>query len=368
MSDATSLVLYLLTFALSAGLLGYGYHQKNKIMQWASLLPTILLASARFGVGTDYNTYVSLFNQFSALSLGEYIQESSTAEPGFYLLIQISNFITGDSYLMFSLAAIITSVFFYLGLRRYDVKHPALVYFLYLTILFPMTLNVMRQGIAISICFYAFSFIMERNFKKYLIWILIASLFHISALLLLPVYFVNRLVKPKRQNAYPAFLIKLGALAGGILLLVPLAITLVMQLPMFSKYDMYSSNGGEGANLTIFLQIAVLLLGIALARWAVSVKNGALYMFLLIFATLEIVFATIGFSSTFIKRIGLYFSIFGFMLLSESTSIFKDRIGKILVMTFVVLYGVAYFIIAYYILGQSDVFPYTNILAGGMSK
>lgn len=136
--------------------------------------------------------------------------------------------------------------------------------------------------------------------------------------------------KPKRQNAYPAFLIKLGALAGGILLLVPLAITLVMQLPMFSKYDMYSSNGGEGANLTIFLQIAVLLLGIALARWAVSVKNGALYMLIIVFAALEIVFATIGFSSTFIKRIGLYFSFLALCSLASRLVYSKTELVKFL--------------------------------------
>lgn len=363
MPDTLSLITYLLVFTVSACLLGYGYHQKNRIIQWASLMPPILLASMRYGVGTDYGTYVSLFNQFSGLSLTDYLQTSSTAEPGFYLLIQLSNILIGDSRIMFTLAAILSNVFFYLGLRRYGIRHPALVYFLYLTILFPMTLNVMRQGIAISIAFYAFSFILERNFKKYLIWMIMASLFHISALLLIPLYLVNRLIKPERNNAYPTFLIKLVGIATGIFILVPTTIMLVSQIPMFSKYGMYSVNGGEGANLTIFLQLIVLSLGIVLARWSTSRKNGGLYMMLLFFATLEIIFATIGFSSTFIKRIGLYCSIFGFMLLTESTSIFKGVAGKSLTITITVFYGIAYFVIAYYLLGQANVIPY-NFIGG----
>lgn len=364
MSNVASLYLYLSVFCLSSALFGYGVYRKNKVMKWAGIIPPLLLASLRYGVGTDYGTYELLFNQFSRGSLADYLQDSSSAEPGFYILVQISNFLTGDSAPMFAIAAALSLIFFYLGLNRYNIKHPALVYFLYLMVLFPMTLNLVRQGIAVSIVFYALSFFIERDFKKYLVFMIIAGLFHMSAFILLPVYFLNRLTKTKYENVYLTFLPKLATVAGCILIFIPFFSSLVMQMPAFSKYGMYTVNAGEGANYTLLLQIAILISGIILIRRLINDSNRKLYTTIIIFATLEVVFGTIGYSSTFIKRIGLYFSIFGFMLLAESTGVLKNWGGKVLSSCFVIGYGIVYFMIAYCILGQSDLFPYTLIVGG----
>ena len=45
-------------------------------------------------------------------------------------------------------------------------------------------------------------------------------------------------------------------------------------------------------------------------------------------------------------------------------SMFRNRGGKILLSCFIIGYGVAYFTIAYYALGQSDLFPYKLIVRG----
>ncbi len=364
MSNVASLYLYLSVFCLSSALFGYGVYRKNKIIRWTSIVPPLMLASLRYNVGTDYGTYESLFNQFSRGSLIDYLQDSASAEPGFYILVQISNFLTGDSALMFAIAAALSLIFFHLGLNRYNIKHPALVYFLYLVILFPMTLNLVRQGVAVSIAFYAFSFLIERDFRRYLIYMIIAGLFHVSIFILPPIYLLNRLTETKYKNVYLTFLPKLVAVAGCILIFIPFFSNLVMQIPAFGKYSMYTVNAGEGANYTLLLQIAVLVSGTTLISRAINDNNRKLYMMTIIFATLEVVFGTIGYSSTFIKRIGLYFSIFGFMLFVESMSIFRNMGGKILLSCFVVGYGVVYFTIAYYILGQSDLFPYRLIVRG----
>ena len=110
MSNFASLILYLSVFCLSSALFGYGVYRKNKIMRWASIIPPLLLASLRYNVGTDYGTYESLFNQFSRGSLIDYLQDSASAEPGFYVLVQVSNFLTGDSVFMFAIAAALSAV------------------------------------------------------------------------------------------------------------------------------------------------------------------------------------------------------------------------------------------------------------------
>lgn len=57
--------------------------------------------------------------------------------------------------------------------------------------LYPSMLSAMRQGIAIAIFIYALHFINEKKSWRFFIWILIASLFHQSALMLIVVYFAR---------------------------------------------------------------------------------------------------------------------------------------------------------------------------------
>ena len=366
MTDIFSLILYILVFSVSALLFWYGNKQKNKIIIWGALLLPVILASLRYMVGTDYGTYISLFSKLRLLSFSEYFSDMSVTEPGLFLLSKLSDLVTGDHMAMFAISSVLSVGFFYLGLRRYGVKHPTLVYFLYLCVLFPMTLNLVRQGIAISICFYAFSFILVKDFRSYFFWVLIASLFHISALLMIPVYFIARLFLSRlnTNNAYAKLILKVIVLMSVIYLLLPTLMSLAMDL--FDKYSSYQIDPGEGANNTFFLQLIVLIVGIVFARWAMMKSDAKLYSMLIVLASIEVALMTVGFSSAFIKRIGLYFSIFSLMLLVESFDIFKDRLGRFVSISLVVLYGLIYFYLAYYILGQADVIPYKLSDGGGI--
>lgn len=53
--------------------------------------------------------------------------------------------------------------------------------------------NGLRQYIAVSICFYAMKYILNKDAKRYFLAVLIAFLFHKSALFFVPVYFLQYL-------------------------------------------------------------------------------------------------------------------------------------------------------------------------------
>ena len=59
--------------------------------------------------------------------------------------------------------------------------------------LFYVCLNQVRQMLAVSIVLYSFYYMKNNNFKKYCMWILIAAMFHNSALIMLPCYFICQL-------------------------------------------------------------------------------------------------------------------------------------------------------------------------------
>jgi hypothetical protein len=56
----------------------------------------------------------------------------------------------------------------------------------------------LRQGLAIQIVFYAIRFVETRNFRKYLVYILLATSIHWTAIILLPLYFLfNKQISQK---------------------------------------------------------------------------------------------------------------------------------------------------------------------------
>ena len=359
-----SLVFYLGSFIVSALLMWYGTERKNKVMIGLGLLAPILIGGLRFGVGTDFGNYVTIYNNLSHLSLDQYFAlQSIDMEIGFYLLMKLSNFITSNYVFMFVASSFLTVLFFYLGLRRFNVKHSAIVYFLFLTISFPFSLNGVRQAIAVSICFYAFSFIMQRQWKRYITWVVVASLFHQSALILLPFYFINRLlpktiVNDKKKIDFT--LLKVFALAAVVFLLLPYVYSLLEAASIFGKYSTYQTIAAEGNNYIFYLKVA--LLGAVLLFYKRIIARNPKHVFFFILIVLDIVLSTLGFVSPFIKRIALYFSLFSPLLLTPIIDVFSDKLGKFLSIALLITYGLAYFYLAYYVLGQSEIFPYQTII------
>ena len=65
-------------------------------------------------------------------------------------------------------------------------------FFLFLALFLEFSLNVVRQAVAIFIVFYAYKYICDKKLFKYILFIIIASLFHRSAILCLPLYFIGK--------------------------------------------------------------------------------------------------------------------------------------------------------------------------------
>lgn len=358
MSETASLLIYIFGFSLAALFLHFGNKRRNKFLIGLSLAIPIVIGSLRYGVGTDYVSYAESFARQTSISFSDFFSSFSFGtESGFYLLSKFSQYVSGSYFILFSIYSFLTVMFFYLGLRRYSLNRPALVYYLYLMILFPTSFNLVRQSLAASICFYAVSFIISRNPIKYIGLVLLASFFHTSALIMLPVYLINRLIKPTSKGYYNRSVLKVVFVALLLLTSLPLLFSLTQYLHVFSAYSKYQANMVEqGRNYIIYLKFVTLAAILLFYRSLISKNKVNVYY--LTFAIFEIVLSTLGFTSAFTKRIALYFAPFILMLLVGVIDIFTDRLGKTLSTVLVILYGLIYFIFAYYVLGQSNIFPY----------
>jgi transmembrane protein EpsG len=360
MNNFESLLFYLFTFSASALLYFYAEKRNSKFFITISLLIPILVGGLRYGVGTDFFIYSSIFNDAIGQSMAEYLTEGPT-EIGFYILSVASHIITNDETLLFQLFSTITVLFFYFGLRKYKIKHKPIVYFLFLLTIFPGSFNIMRQIAAASICFYAFTFILDKRILKFIYWIIIATAMHTSALITAPLYLMSLYsTKIRKGIRASSFTNLVKSLIPSLILLItlPSLFILINTVDLFGRYVSYEDVDLYGANNTFYLKLLILIGLFIVVKQIVKTR---IDLALLSLTSVDVVLSILGFIAAPIKRIAMYFSVFPLLLLPKYIDIFSDRFGKFTSYSLIVAYGVIFFIISFYVLGQADILPYRTI-------
>ena len=122
-------------------------------------------------------------------------------EFGFHFLGIIVKTFTGNGTIYFLFISFLTFLFIYLSLEKYGF-YPLIGLAVYMgRFLIGRNFCQIRAGLAIAIIIYGTQYITKQKLWKFLLVVLIAYQFHHSAILALPVYFMNK-VKFKHWHIY----------------------------------------------------------------------------------------------------------------------------------------------------------------------
>ncbi|MFM6994747.1 MAG: EpsG family protein [Sediminibacterium sp.] len=160
------------------------YGKLDKTSRLFALFILVLFSGLRYGVGVDYFSYEDLFYS------GEL---AAWIEPGFYFIMEIvRNF--DNSFTTFNiLISFLTISLLFFSLREYDKAFViSLSLFFFSQSGLGFYFNGIRQGMAAAIFLFSYRYIEGNLFIKYCLCILAASLIHVSSLLLLPFFFLNK--------------------------------------------------------------------------------------------------------------------------------------------------------------------------------
>ncbi|WP_459818868.1 EpsG family protein [Galenea microaerophila] len=150
---------------------------------WFGVILVILIAGFRDGGGVDYFSYVRIYE-----TLGDYYT-SEKIEKGFYYLNSVSKlFDLGAEFVIF-VSFFATFLLISLTIKRYSSSYPLSFLIMFSNEIVFLFQNIIRQGLAVAICFYSLKFIVERKFWLFFFTVTIATLFHKSALLFYLAYF-----------------------------------------------------------------------------------------------------------------------------------------------------------------------------------
>lgn len=154
------------------------------------LLLFIFPATRKVGVDRDSESYASNINT----AIEENFSNSITGarEPTFFLIVYIANLLFSDAVRGTFVIYAFIAVFLKLkGINRYSDNF-ILSLILYISFFYILQeFNTIRSGIATGIFLVSYDDIKRKKLSRFLIKILIATLFHYSSIVLLIFYFVN---------------------------------------------------------------------------------------------------------------------------------------------------------------------------------
>lgn len=167
---------------------------RNWIYLGGIFLILFLCAALRFDIGNDYEQYTKTAHE---AAVGGYV----VTEIGFNWLVRVVYTLFGGEYyeIVFAIFAFVTILIFLKALYEQSVDFGA-SFFLFMTLgLYFQTYNTMRYYLALAIVLYAMRYVCNRDWIRFVGWILFASLFHKSVLLVIPVFWAASFAWKKWQ-------------------------------------------------------------------------------------------------------------------------------------------------------------------------
>lgn len=147
-------------------------------------------------VGTDTENYAKLFDTY-----GSDVSMMYHATEPLFLLIQFLVAKMGGGYeimLLIIMAVILGTIHFYARLVSKSSLYVILSFFLLYFYFY--SFNTMRQYMGIGFCLIAFYYLSKKRVKHYFLFIFIAFLFHVTALVGLFAYILNKIKLNKKKQ------------------------------------------------------------------------------------------------------------------------------------------------------------------------
>ena len=145
--------------------------------------------------GYDRYIYGELFDEVADIRregrsvLTAFIFELYPTELGYGYLNVLLSYFTANRYIFIFILTLIIYALYYINIKRYasDYRIALLLFF---GLLFFFTFTYLRQMIGVGIAGLSLKYVYERKLWKFIACVLLATLFHNSAIILIPIYII----------------------------------------------------------------------------------------------------------------------------------------------------------------------------------
>lgn len=374
------MIIYIVCFIFSL-IFSYGYEKSNiKLLMAISLFFPVAIAAFRADIiGTDVQVYArQLYNiAINSKNFDEFLnmkwyaiwrfKEVSEFELGYTILVYLSAKLKSFAFLL-GCTQFLTIFPLYLTLNRYKNRYKYIVTIglsIYYLLFFNMSLNMMRQWIAMTMIMLAYVHLKDSKYVQSTIIFIIAVLFHRTAIIGLGVLITYVLLRKNKREIFLKFSTKRYNLNIVIFItIMTLLITTVLSnsfrmmltnLLGLSDYSTYV-NGTVAISINqIYTDIPVLLLFLMIWKRRKNIED---YTFLTFCVFSNIVLSQLSSVMAYSSRIVLYISVFKMLIVPIYLNNLQGRLKKIITLILILLFYSIYWYYTYVIKGTDATVPY----------
>lgn len=307
--------------------------KQNIIFLFCTFLLLTIFSAFRGDFTSDYNNYASLFHSYNSYSLSEVFITNFYQEKGYVLFSRlIGEFTSNPMYLM-----LITSLFiiflFFKEIKRDSIKVWISVLLFVNIGAYYTSFNIMRHIMTVAIIFGGSKFIYKREFFKFLITVIIASMFHTTAIVLIPFYFILNM-RYSRRNF-------LAITIGAVLITVFIKDMLNIMFRFgFQRYANYEY-GMTGLNFTSAVVPISILVFVLIHKDLINLKDtkyrvwfNATFYFT--------VFSVLGLRIQMIQRFAEFFAPYILLLIPLIVANMKSKYQRVIYYYLIIVLLIAY--------------------------
>ena len=323
---------------------GRSINFKIDLFKYIPMLPLIIISGIRYGVGQDYfYTYVPIFRNVLSGKIN-----GTWGEIGYIYLNKFVTLFTSDYSVIFLLTSIIFIYFTFKAIYEQSDNISFSIMLLVLMGYYFCFMNGIRQMLAASILIYSIKFIKEKKLKKFLIFVLMATMLHTSSLLFIPLYFISSLEINYKIIAVITFMFY--ALSNIIS-------SLLLKIIGLTKYSWYLDSTYK-AERTGFIMILINFMILVFALIFNKDKKNDIYIKIQWFAVLSMAF--IG-KIPVAHRLLWVFGLPGIILIPNIISSRNSKRERFVLTLIISILYIVYFIYTVGIKNSNSVLPYRTI-------
>jgi len=316
---------------------------------WAMVLVTpLVLWTANRGSVADTGAYMKMFEELPSAfgKIGAYMSQMDK-DKGFYLVSALIKCLgVSEVKVYFLILAAVQAYLLFRVYRKYSTKF-LVSFFLFIasTDYISWMFNGIRQFLAVTITLLAFDFILDKKYIRAILIIVLASLFHQSALLMIPFIFV---VQGKAWNKKTLLFILAILVAVAF---VDRFTNILDQMLQETQYKNVVSDWNEweddGTNVLRVLVYSVPALLSLIGLKYIEAENDPVINICTNMAIISagLYVLSVFTSGIFIGRLPIYFSLYGYILLPwELDHMFEKKSATVMYVAMVAAYLVYYWL------------------------
>lgn len=338
--------LYFSVIVVSYLFVVLSFRTNNKIFSLllsciAVLIPSLLAGYRDDTVGMDLMYYaVPCFNSVQGIQnisqLSAYISFSGL-EPLYVLYNFIITRFTDDIFWAFFIQQVIvlSMVLFTCYRLRKNLNAPAL-YLLFMLLCYCLSMSHNRQIFAYGILFYSYYYVLNHKFIKFMICIVVATLFHSSGIIVLPIYFLYVYIIELKGNIKISTLLIVCFAGIAFFYAFPFIITALSNWGFFpSKYLRYADSTNSAHKIDLLLLFLL---------WFITFignRSPQIINIIRIFLILTFFFYLCGVYNDVAARIARYYLLFTMLIITafaKQSPKTKNFISAYVIFLFLVLY------------------------------